>query len=131
MNSLDQLEQALAGRTAQTVTVDGFKFMVRSLDPVHFEAARRVGLARARTEPLPDGLDGSVEAHAEAWRMVCISQEVAVEAVEAWPLEDEITPEAMRRFIRLAPDGMVNKLYAAAAPRLMLSDEKAAEAGNA
>ena len=129
--NLNQLERAIDARKAEIVTIGEMKFGVRRLIGVHFEAARRVGIARSGDEPLPEGLNPEIKEHREAWEILCITQEVILASLEAWPFEDEIEPDLVRRFVRLAPDSMVNKLYAAATPRFSLSEIGGVAAGNA
>ena len=122
--NLDRLEaRAAGGAEPQTVTVGRLSFTLRRLTPIEREAAWQTGLARAGAEALPEGLDGARAEHRIAWRVMCGTAAVIHAALTGWSLEDEATPEAVLRLVRLLPPHHSDWLFSASVPVLDLPDD--------
>lgn len=153
MVSLTDLESRASASVSDVtnVEVDGFSFAVSRLPAMVFDAARLVADARAQRsivppavladasgdaapvmiDVAPSGLDLKNPQHVNVWRTSLMLEEIAAASVVGWTgIEDDVTPDAVRRMVRLTPDAFGLAIYAAAKPAEFWKVGEDGEPGN-
>lgn len=105
------------------ISFSGVSVTVERLPVLHFDAAVSVGWVKARAAH--GGRVSDDRNDANSWAFDLVSHEIGVAAIVAWhPFAEDPTPDAVRRFLSLVPEGVLDAVVRVASPAIRLSDEE-------